>query len=64
MLYPRPEPLLLICPILLYWLSSVWLKAGRGKLDDDPLTLSIRDPVTYRGGGDDLAGDGVQRGVL
>jgi len=46
-LYPRPKPLLLICPILLYWLSSLWLKAGRGKLDDDPLTLSIRDPMTF-----------------
>jgi 4-hydroxybenzoate polyprenyltransferase/phosphoserine phosphatase len=47
LLYPRPEPLLLICPILLYWLSSIWLKAGRGKLDDDPLTLSVRDRATY-----------------
>ena len=47
LLYPRPKPLLLICPILLYWLSSIWLKAGRGKLDDDPLTLSIRDPMTF-----------------
>ena len=46
-LYPRPEPLLLICPILLYWMSSIWLKAGRGELDDDPLTLSIRDPMTF-----------------
>jgi 4-hydroxybenzoate polyprenyltransferase/phosphoserine phosphatase len=46
-LYPRPKPLLLICPILLYWLSNIWLKAGRGKLDDDPLTLSIRDPMTF-----------------
>jgi 4-hydroxybenzoate polyprenyltransferase/phosphoserine phosphatase len=47
LLYPRPEPLLLICPILLYWLSNIWLKAGRGKLDDDPLTVSIRDPMTF-----------------
>ena len=46
-LYPKPEPLLLICPIILYWLSRVWLKAGRGELDEDPLTLSIHDPVTY-----------------
>ncbi len=46
-LYPRPQALLLICPIILYWLSRVWLKAGRGELDDDPLTLSIHDPVTY-----------------
>jgi 4-hydroxybenzoate polyprenyltransferase len=47
LLYRRPQPLLLICPIILYWLSRVWLQAGRGRLDDDPLTLSIRDPVTY-----------------
>jgi len=47
LLYPRPEPLLLICPIILYWLSRIWLKAGRGELNEDPLTLSIRDPVTY-----------------
>lgn len=45
--YRRPEALLLICPIILYWLSRVWLKAGRGELDDDPLTLSIHDPATY-----------------
>lgn len=47
LLYRRPEPLLLICPIILYWLSRIWLKAGRGELNEDPLTLSINDPVTY-----------------
>jgi 4-hydroxybenzoate polyprenyltransferase len=45
--YHRPEPLLLICPIILYWLSRIWLKAGRGELNEDPITLSILDPVTY-----------------
>jgi 4-hydroxybenzoate polyprenyltransferase/phosphoserine phosphatase len=47
LLYRRPEPLLLTCPVILYWLSRVWLKAHRGELYEDPLTLSIRDPVTY-----------------
>jgi hypothetical protein len=33
--------------VILYWLSRLWLKASRGDLDEDPLTLSMRDPVTY-----------------
>jgi len=47
LLYRRPEPLLLTCPVILYWLSRAWLKAHRGELNEDPITLSIRDPVTY-----------------
>jgi 4-hydroxybenzoate polyprenyltransferase len=50
-LYRRPGPLLLLCPILLYWLSRIWLKAHRGDLHDDPITLAIRDPVSYAVGG-------------
>jgi 4-hydroxybenzoate polyprenyltransferase len=46
-LYPRPEFLFLICPAILYWLSRLWLKANRGELDEDPVTLSIRDPISY-----------------
>jgi len=46
-LYPHPEPLLLISPLLLYWLVRVWLQAGRGELKDDPVTLAMRDPMSY-----------------
>ena len=46
-LYRRPEPLLLLCPIILYWLSRLWLKAHRGDLYEDPITLALRDPVSY-----------------
>jgi len=46
-LYHSPEPLLLLCPIILYWLSRLWLKAHRGDLYEDPITLAIRDPVSY-----------------
>jgi 4-hydroxybenzoate polyprenyltransferase/phosphoserine phosphatase len=46
-LYRRPEPLLLLCPIVLYWLSRIWLKAHRGELHEDPVTLAIRDPLSY-----------------
>lgn len=46
-LYPHPEPLLLISPLLLYWLVRVWLQAGRGELREDPVTLAMRDPMSY-----------------
>ncbi|MCU1306524.1 MAG: Decaprenyl-phosphate phosphoribosyltransferase [Acidobacteriaceae bacterium] len=46
-LYRRPELLLLICPTVLYWLSRLWFRANRGELDEDPVVLSIRDPVSY-----------------
>lgn len=47
LLYPSPEFLFLLCPIVLYWLSRTWLLAQRGELKEDPVTLAIRDPVSY-----------------
>ena len=47
LLYSSPEFLLLLCPIILYWLSRNWLLAHRGELKEDPVTLAIRDPVSY-----------------
>lgn len=46
-LYLSPEYLLLLCPIVLYWLSRNWLLAHRGELKEDPVTLAIRDRVSY-----------------
>ena len=46
-LYRKPEYLLFICPVILYWLSRTWLQANRGELDEDPVALAIRDPVSY-----------------
>lgn len=46
-LYPHPAGLLMIAPLLLYWLVRVWLQAGRGELKEDPVTLAMRDPVSY-----------------
>ena len=47
LLYSSPESLFLLCPIVLYWLSRTWLMAHRGELREDPVTLAIRDPVSY-----------------
>jgi 4-hydroxybenzoate polyprenyltransferase len=46
-LYLSPEYLFLQCPIVLYWLSRTWLQAHRGELKEDPVTLAIRDRVSY-----------------
>jgi 4-hydroxybenzoate polyprenyltransferase/phosphoserine phosphatase len=46
-LYVAPEFLFLLCPIVLYWLSRIWLLAHRGELKEDPVTLAIRDRVSY-----------------
>ena len=46
-LYSSPDFLFLLCPIVLYWLSRTWLMAHRGELKEDPVTLAIRDRVSY-----------------
>jgi 4-hydroxybenzoate polyprenyltransferase len=46
-LYSSPDFLFMLCPILLYWLSRNWLMAHRGELKEDPVTLAIRDRVSY-----------------
>jgi 4-hydroxybenzoate polyprenyltransferase len=42
-LYPTPEWLWLVPPLLLYWVARVWMKAHRGEIDDDPVVFAIRD---------------------
>ena len=37
----------MLCPIILYWLSRNWLLAHRGELQEDPVTLAMRDRVSY-----------------
>ena len=42
-LYGRPEVLWFLCPVLLYWISHIWLTAHRGKMHDDPLVFALGD---------------------
>jgi 4-hydroxybenzoate polyprenyltransferase len=46
-LYGRPLVLWLICPLLLFWISRMWLLAHRGRIDQDPIVATVRDPVSY-----------------
>ncbi|HEY6948736.1 MAG TPA: UbiA family prenyltransferase [Gemmatimonadales bacterium] len=46
-LYRTPFLLWLICPVLLFWISRMWLLAHRGRLHDDPIVATARDPISY-----------------
>lgn len=35
-----------LCPLLLYWISHVWLIAHRGRMRDDPLVFAIKERVS------------------
>lgn len=41
--YAHPEALWLLCPILLYWVSRLWIKTGRNEMHDDPLVYAVMD---------------------
>jgi 4-hydroxybenzoate polyprenyltransferase len=42
-LYSRPKVLWLLCPVLLYWVSRVWLKTHRRQLHEDPVVFALTD---------------------
>jgi 4-hydroxybenzoate polyprenyltransferase/phosphoserine phosphatase len=46
-LYLRPLNLLLACPLLLYWISRVWLLARRGELHEDPVVFAFTDRQSW-----------------
>ncbi len=45
-LYHHNKPLWLICPLLLYWISRVWLLTTRGQMHDDPVVFALRDRIS------------------
>lgn len=46
-LYSKPHILWVILPIQLYWTSHLWLMAGRGKVDADPVLYTLKDKRSY-----------------
>jgi 4-hydroxybenzoate polyprenyltransferase len=42
-LYNHPERMWLITPLLILWISRVWLLASRGELDEDPVIFAVTD---------------------
>lgn len=45
-LYSRPEVIWLACPLMLTWISRVWMLAHRGVMNEDPIIFAVRDHVS------------------
>ena len=45
-LYHRPKFIWMLCVLMLYWISRVWMKAQRGRMHDDPVVFALKDRVS------------------
>ena len=45
-LYNQPMAIWFAVPVLIFWVSWIWLKAARGEMDDDPIVFAIKDKVS------------------
>ena len=46
-LYFRHDLLWFLCPLILYWITRLWLLAHRQQVHDDPLVFALTDKVSY-----------------
>jgi 4-hydroxybenzoate polyprenyltransferase len=45
-LYSRPKAIWLLCVLMLYWVSRMWMQASRGLMHDDPVVFALKDRVS------------------
>lgn len=45
-LYSQPKVIWLACPLLLFWVTRVWMLTHRGQIHDDPVVFAIQDRVS------------------
>jgi 4-hydroxybenzoate polyprenyltransferase len=46
-MYPSPDWLWLVSFFVFVWITRVWLKSRRGKLDDDAVLFALKDKVSW-----------------
>jgi 4-hydroxybenzoate polyprenyltransferase/phosphoserine phosphatase len=46
-LYSKPRMLWLVCPVLFYWVTRVWLKTLRGGMPEDPVLFAVKDRASW-----------------
>ncbi|OYO32443.1 UbiA family prenyltransferase [Janthinobacterium sp. PC23-8] len=49
-LYRTPEFVWGAVPVMLFWVSWIWLRAHRGDMHDDPLVFAVKDKVSIVAG--------------
>jgi 4-hydroxybenzoate polyprenyltransferase len=50
MLYAKPEAVWGAVPVLLFWVSWIWMRAHRGEMHDDPLVFAVKDKASLLAG--------------
>lgn len=45
-MYHQPKLVWLLVPIMLYWISRIWMQTHRGNMHDDPLVYALKDRVS------------------
>lgn len=45
-LYHHPRLIWMLCPIMLYWVSRMWMQTHRGHMHDDPLVFALKDRIS------------------
>ncbi|MFH1767324.1 MAG: UbiA family prenyltransferase [Patescibacteria group bacterium] len=46
-MYSNPRILWLLCPLLIYWISRLWLLAGRNDMHENPIVFVLSDKWSY-----------------
>jgi len=49
-LYQSPEVIWGVVPVMLFWISWMWMQAHRGNMHDDPLVFAIKDYTSLLSG--------------
>jgi 4-hydroxybenzoate polyprenyltransferase len=50
MLYRMPEVVWGAVPVILFWVSWIWMQAHRGHMHDDPLVFAVKDRASLAAG--------------
>lgn len=45
-MYQHPKLVWLLVPIMLYWISRIWMQTYRGRMHDDPLVYALKDRIS------------------
>jgi len=46
LMYPHPKMVWGLVPIMLYWISRIWMETHRGQMHDDPLVYALKDRIS------------------
>jgi 4-hydroxybenzoate polyprenyltransferase len=45
-LYSHPQLIWLACPLLLFWITRIWMLTHRGRMNQDPVVFALRDRLS------------------